>query len=77
MKKIIMAAALVFSSVFLSAQEKDNGNVVRGTAESHTFEDESARYPDALFIFKLKSRVLFFVVFFESYFCQFFQLFIT
>ncbi len=34
---------------------KDNGNVVRGTAESHTFEDESARYPDALFIFKLKS----------------------
>ena len=28
MKKIIMAAALVFSSVFLSAQEKDNGNVV-------------------------------------------------
>jgi len=29
MKKIIVTAALIFTSLFLSAQEKDNGNVVK------------------------------------------------
>jgi len=29
MKKILLTAALIFTSLFLSAQEKDNGNIVK------------------------------------------------